>query len=302
MSRHPHLHPSPARGPRTPRHHPGPPGHPPAHRAASSAFTLIEVILAVSIAVGLLIVAVWFYRQATVYRNQLLLQADELAAIRLVTDQLASDLRAAHDDGRHAFTGDSNSVQFPKTAALPAPAARQSTSLAALTDLRLVSYRTISAMDGTNLVVRGVTRSEEPLVDTLATSQGAAIGTGSSFTTSAAAPWAGDDTNRVATPDIEAIHHLAFRYWDGTAWKDSWNSFTPPAGVEVTLASEPIPFEAGFNSIATASASGTPAAVESPVERFRRVIDIPVGMASVRNRRPSATSEPRDASTERTGP
>lgn len=295
MSRQPHLHPRPRRPARTRADSPPP-------RTTRAAFTLIEVILAISIAVGLLIVAVWFYRQATVYRNQLLVQADELAAIRLVTDQIAADLRAAHDDGRHAFTGDSNSVQFPKTAALPAPAARQPTGLAALTDLRLVSYRAISAMDGTNLVVRGVTRTEEALVDTLSPSSQSASSAAAPVAT-AVAPWAGDYTNRVETPDIEAIHHLAFRYWDGSAWKESWNSFTPPAGVEVTLASEPIPFESGLTSIATASASGSTAATaETPVERFRRVIDVPAGMASLRSRRTSPSTESRDAGGERTGP
>lgn len=217
-------------------------------------FTLVEVILAIGIAVGLLVAAVWFYRQAAEYRNQLLNASERLATIRLVTDQLANDLRTVQADGRHAFTGDSNVLQFAKSV-FPQPSGTPES------DLHRVSYRAIINSSGTNSAVTGVTREEEPLMDTPVSVAGSSNPT----------PFAETEvTNRVEVPMTDAIRHLSFRYWDGSVWRDTWNSFDPPPGVEVTLASEPLGLDPGV--------------VDTDVDRFRRVIVIPAGLR-VANRR-----------------
>lgn len=223
-------------------------------------FTLIEILLAISLAVGLLMVAMWFYQQATRYRNELLQQAERLAAVRLLADQIAGDMRAVNADGRHAFTGDSNYVRFTKAVAPPASAAGFSSPGS---DLRVVSYRTVVDSKGTNLVVTGIRRDEEPALDLVEPRRG---GSGALVT----AMESEGATNRVEQPSTEAIRHLAFRFWDGAAWKDTWNSFTPPAGLEVQLASEMISAES------TNADAGT--------DIFRRVVVIPAGALTARPR------------------
>lgn len=236
------------------------------HPAARHGFTLIEIILAISLAVGLLMVAMWFYQQATRYRNELLQQAERLAAVRLLADQIAGDMRAVNADGRHAFTGDSNYVRFTKAVAPPATAAGFNSPGS---DLRVVSYRTVVDSNGTNLVVTGIRRDEEPAIDWTESTRGT---TSRSITTALDTE---GTTNRVEKPSTDAIRHLAFRFWDGAMWKDTWNSFTPPAGLEVQLASEMISTES------TNADSGT--------DIFRRVVVIPAGAMAVRSRASTST-------------
>lgn len=221
-------------------------------RGRRDAFTLIEIILAISLAVGLLISAMWFYQTATSYRNELLRQSEQVATMRQLTDQLSGDLRAIHVDWRHAFTGDSNAIRFLK-ATSPSPSAAVM-SLPG-TDLRTIQYRAIIDTESTNAVVTGIRRDEEPALDPVANDRDRP-GSQPIFD-------AEGSTNRLEKPMTDAIHHLAFRFWDGSVWRDTWNSFTPPPGLEVTLASEPLSPEA------TNSASG--------IEIFRRVIAIPAG-------------------------
>ena len=65
-------------------------------------------------------------------------------------------------------------------------------------------------------------------------------------------------TNAPAPPVIEEIRFLQFRYWSGTNWLDAWGGSRMPGGVEVSMASEPLP-------------AGTEL-TEYPGEIFRRVI------------------------------
>lgn len=221
-------------------------------RGRRDAFTLIEIILAISLAVGLLISAMWFYQTATSYRNELLRQSEQVATMRQMTDQLSGDLRAIHVDWRHAFTGDSNSIRFIKaTSPSPSPVVMSSPG----TDLRTIQYRALINTEGTNSMVSGINRDEEPTLDPVANDRDRP-GSQPLFDVEGS-------TNRVEKPMTDAIHYLAFRFWDGTTWRDTWNSFTPPPGLEVTLANEPLTPEA------TNSASG--------IEVFRRVIAIPAG-------------------------
>ena len=56
-----------------------------------NAFTLIEVILAIGLATALLLIALTFYHQAANLRTEILRSSQDLAAIRLSLDQIASD-------------------------------------------------------------------------------------------------------------------------------------------------------------------------------------------------------------------
>ena len=214
----------------------------------SSAFTLLEVVLAITIAIAILIVALAFHQQATTLRGQLLEESERLAAVRQIMDRLSADLRVTPVNDRTGFTGDSNSLRFVTTGLPLSPGGIES-------DLKRVSYRATFSGDGTNLAVSGLTRIEEPAVDLIASRLAPALAT------------VGADTNAPATaatePLTDTIRFLSFRFWDGTAWRESWSGVTPPPGVEVSLGFEPLPPEM------------TPDLY--PGEIFRRVIFLPAG-------------------------
>jgi type II secretory pathway pseudopilin PulG len=206
----------------------------------NSAFTLLEVILAVALATGILIAMMLFYRQAADLRTQLLLETDRLTNIRLVLDRITSDLRSACSDNESllGFSGDTASLQFVRLE-LPSPSAWSKTEAThptlAQTDLRIVSYSTQSALDGTNLVLSGLARTERPLAPPRMLQESSRKSN----------PTEGDTTSKLS-PELltDAIRYLRFRYWDGTQWLDSWNDVELPHGVEVSLGTEPFPEEA----------------------------------------------------------
>ena len=84
--------------------------------ARCGAFTLVEVILAIAIATGLLVIALTFYQQATELRGQILVESERISVIRLVSDRLTADLRQAHPVAGDAesFVGGSGSDRFPR--------------------------------------------------------------------------------------------------------------------------------------------------------------------------------------------
>jgi type II secretory pathway pseudopilin PulG len=77
------------------------------------AFTLVEVILAISIAIGILVVALFFHSQASHLRAQLLDESDRIAAIRLVMERLTAELRSAFEQPQYGFTGDATRPRCP---------------------------------------------------------------------------------------------------------------------------------------------------------------------------------------------
>ncbi len=229
----------------------------------SPGFTLLEVVLAITIAIGLLLVAMTFYQQSTSLRGQLMEEAERLAAVRQVMDRLAADLRVAPAHDRVGFTGDSNSLRFATTALPLASGGMQ-------TDLRRVAYRAIYAGEGTNLSVSGLVRTEEPAVDFITSALAPALATTTIDPDSEIIPPVTSDPSPASAPAptatdplTEAVRYLSFRFWDGTAWLDSWSGIAPPPGVEVTFGFEPL------------SPDASPE--QYPSEVFRRVIFLPAG-------------------------
>jgi type II secretory pathway pseudopilin PulG len=222
-------------------------------RRSQRAFTLVEVILAVGIIAGLLVVVLYFYQQATELRTELLLTTERTSAARLLMDRLTTELRAARSHTFYAvpLVGDATYLQFITTD-LPAQTAWTGEHLGRVsrpeTDLKLVSYRREVSREDTNVV--SIARTEEPLVEL----RKAGLNESTVVVQS-------NETNRSnAVAITEAFHFVRFRYWDGRAWTESWNSTSLPAGVEVTLGSEPLPEETGS---------------EYEGEVFRRVIYLP---------------------------
>src|SRR5439155_8813829 len=71
--------------------------------ALSRGFTLVEVILAIGIAIGILMVALYLHSQATNLRAQLLRESERIAAMRLVMERLTSELRNAFAQPEYGF-------------------------------------------------------------------------------------------------------------------------------------------------------------------------------------------------------
>ena len=226
------------------------------NRGRAGAFTLIEIILAISLAIGILVVALFFHSQATNLRAQLLDESDRIAAIRLVMDRLTSELRHAFAHPRQSFTGEATSLQFvtidaPWRATLTARSS--SVRAAPRTDLKLVTYGLGKTLEGTNEVVTGLTRAERPLVAKPRSR------------TSLDAPAVPESTNAPAPglePMSEAIRFLRFRYWDGSSWSTSWDSQLLPRGVEITLGVAPLPEDSPL--------------ADYPGDVFRRVVHLPM--------------------------
>jgi hypothetical protein len=60
---------------------------------------------------------------------------------------------------------------------------------------------------------------------------------------------------------IGQAQFVRFRYWDGSAWLDDWNTPDLPVGVEISLGLEPLPVETSPD--------------DYPFEQYRRVIYLP---------------------------
>jgi hypothetical protein len=238
--------------------------------ASAAAFTLVEIILAIGLATGLLIVALTFYRQAAEMRGQILRESDRVSTMRLVLDRLAGDLRAAQPKASpgNEFTGDSTSMSFIKTAFTSLPP-NAPPGASEPTDLVRISLTTLFGTNGNRVVVSGLDRGEvclNPLASFLAlatNSSGATLALGTNLDSLSLSP--PDQTNQVTEPFADIVRFVRFRYWDGAAWQMGWTNATPPPGVEIVLST------VGLEEDAEADAY--------PTDAVRRVVFVPAGMA-----------------------
>ena len=79
--------------------------------------TLIGVVLAIVIGVGLFTGVLMFYQQAAVLRKEILRKADALSAVRLVMDRISAELRTVPPNtaGVAILSGDSRSLRILHT-------------------------------------------------------------------------------------------------------------------------------------------------------------------------------------------
>jgi prepilin-type N-terminal cleavage/methylation domain-containing protein len=249
-------------------------------------FTLLEVVLALSIALGLLVVVLYYYQQASVLRDSILRSTAGLAAVRLCLDRLGTELRTASGQPGD-FRGGPQEIEFLHCD-LPEPAnavpGEVSTETEPRFPLRRIRYALSIAGEASD--DSGLLRTEE----FVAVTPPAAAAEDQSFASPGAPPDLPPDTNDVWAAEsatevdegtrlttsfpsagvpaltIPELRYLRLRYWDGAAWQESWSASTLPRGVEITLALEALPDDAAPESL--------------PAEVFRRVIALPTGLAT----------------------
>ena len=233
--------------------------------AGSRGFTLIEVVLAIVIGVGLFTGVLMFYRQSAVLREEILRKADALSAVRLVMDRVSTELRTIPPStaGVPILSGDSKSLRILHTA-VPSKAAWRGGNLGRASiveaDWVEVSYRWSSDTNQPGLFRQERTHTASAPVSTNLLTE--------------IEPLTGNSTNAIlpsgGIPLSEAIAYLRFRYWDGTRWE----KLQPPTAVEISLGLEPIEDEFMGD---TADSEGAPGQ-EYPFEVFRRVIALPAAL------------------------
>lgn len=225
---------------------------------ARSGFTLLEVILALSLAVGLLFAGLLLYRQTAALREGIQDELEEISAARLIMDRLTGELQGCTVDHglRLGLHGSANQIRFLTTAFPPAEAwtvAEGDVGIGPQFDLRTVHYR---------LAHRAVGETEEddpsPVIER--TERRFLTATGGHAKAS-----------ERAFPLSSNLSYMRFRYHDGWTWRDDWHAGHLPLGVEVTLA-----VEAPVKSAIVETVEGKEL---FPLGVFRRVICLPAAGA-----------------------
>lgn len=257
------------------------------------AFTLLEVLLALSIAIGLLVVVLFYYQQAALLRDSTLESVTGLAAVRLCMDRLGTELRTASAQP-DSFRGGSQEIEFlhcelPESGAAATAEADAHVSTPLL--LRRIRYAMPASEESS--AVGGLVRTETmvtpaaPEADEADPNSVEAHRAETGFVEESSEPPDTNDVWAVETASVEEegtrittsfpsagappltipeLRYLRLRYWDGAQWQDAWSGSDLPRGIEVTLALEPVPPDAAPGTL--------------PGEVFRRVIAIPAGLAS----------------------
>ena len=229
----------------------------------SRGMTLLEVVLAVTIASGVMISAMVFYRQAIEIRRRLYAEVLSLESARLVMDRITNELRAAtsYKFLEMGMEGDTTEVQFV-TARVPR---RRLWELrkgeidqsSPEHDLQIVGYRLRTAQDKQtgNEIIIGLERTSQGILTARTTE----------------ADSNDEKTDERAHPELRkgikyrlmssGLHFLRFRYWRGGIWLESWTGGDLPHALEITMGTEPLGEET------------TAAEYQYPV--FRRVVYIP---------------------------
>ncbi len=229
-----------------------------ARRTPGRAFTLVEVILAVSLTMGLVMAALAFYQQIISTRQAF---ADRLGTVevtatrRAVMERMTGELRSAivYPFLQMGLTGDSEGMRF-MVASLPGQDVWADEDISDLPsvpqhDVRIVGYRLRHSEDPNtgDEIIEGIERTEQTVIT---------------------AEIAEEDIDIAATLIAPSFQFLSLRYWDNQSgdWLETWDGGDVPLAVEIVIGIEPLP------------ENTEPA--EYPFETFRRVVYVPAGKTS----------------------
>jgi len=216
--------------------------------------TLIEIVLAITLTVGLMTAALSFYQHVADVRADFggQLKAVRLtAARRAVMDRITDELRGAmvYQFLQFGLAGGPDNVQF-MTAAVPGPSVWAVENILDEParpehDVQIVGYRLRIVEDANgDEVIAGLARIHQNIVAAETAEEGEGI------------------LSSLIAPQFKFV---SFRYWDAEVgeWIDSWDSGELPLAVEVVLGVEPLPEDLE--------------PIDYPFETFRRVVHVPGG-------------------------
>ena len=236
------------------RHRTVPPaGRRPGARLAprAGAFTLLEVVLAVALALGLLTSLLAFHARAASARQRVLEQLDALSAERRLMDRRTGELRGAitYPFLQFGLRGEPDRITF-LSACLPSaaswsPAPADEAPRPPEHGLQMIGYRPRVETDeeGVDRVV-GLERTCQKVIAARTAEEGKEIAVA------------------LIAPQVRFVQ---FRYWDGGAWAPTWSEGSLPAAVEVALGREALPVGV--------------APEDYPYDLARRVIHLPAAGA-----------------------
>jgi len=251
----------------------------------AAAFTILEVMLAIVIATGLLATAMYYYQQAARFRNDLLEETERIGSARLILDRLSTELRCSlyHPARSVGAKGGADWIEFLKSSVPSQASWRVQTESEPPaypeTGYRLIRYELLKKP-----LLNGSLDNEanQQMVEQMTSQRVRRSGDTNDVLASL---MQGDAINRierrlltakVSTNDIvvvridpvritDQLKYLKFRYLNGSAWVDTWPGPQLPLGVEVSLGIEPM--------------SATNLLEEYTNHVFRRVVPIPSSAA-----------------------
>jgi prepilin-type N-terminal cleavage/methylation domain-containing protein len=238
-------------------------------RRVRRGFTLIEVVLAVALSLALVVAMLAFYEQVVDVRAKVRAEAQIVSEEQKIMDLMTQDLRSAFVLPAVSMGVDGATLQQIRmvTVGLPGGMSWVAPSMMGVTgvatgdlpppqgDLQIIGYRLrIEQDDQGQTAVTGLERTcqRTPTLET------AVEGDEHGLTVD------GTPADIFVTPLTFSIRFLRLRYWDGSAWQDSWSSGDLPGAVEIILGRDVLP-------------DGSDPA-DYPGTTFRRMVAIPAGV------------------------
>jgi type II secretory pathway component PulJ len=218
-------------------------------RHARAGFTLLEIVLAVALALALVAAMLTFYQQVVQVRASLGQEIDKTSAERAVMNLLTTELRGARTSRQISMglEGGLDQVRLVTTC-LPGPTTwivttSTETPPGAERDIQIVGWRLriVEDEDG-QLVIMGIERTCQKNLTARVAEEGKEIQT------------------LLVSPRFKFIR---FRYWDGNTWLESWSGGDLPGAAEIVLGEDPLPEGAQ--------------PMDYPYPIFRRVVYLPAG-------------------------
>lgn len=196
-------------------------------RVGKAGFTLLEVTLAVSLTLVLMVAMLTFYRQVTGVRAAVLKEIELVGAERAVMDLMTEEVRGAFVFRflGQGMDGSADQMRFAAVT-LPSPSVwliqgmTETEEIPPERDLQIVGYRIRYSEDEYgDLVVDGLERTCQKTL-TLRVAE---------------------ETEEDEESEIQAslltphIKFLRLGYWDGSAWLESWSGGDLPQALEIVL-------------------------------------------------------------------
>jgi len=250
-------------------------------RSFAAAFTVLEVMLSIVIASGLLATAMYFYQQASQFRNDLLKENERISSARLILDRLSAELRCVlyHPERRVGVRGGGDWIEFLKSS-IPSMASWQIPNESDPLPYPETGYRLVRYELTKKPILQGIMQNDanQKMIDQMTSKLSSDLNSSDE----ALAPLMQGDaidrieqrlltaktsTNSVFQVRIDPVRitdqlkHMRFRYLNGGVWVDTWPGPAIPSGIEIILGIE--------------SMSGTNLFEEYTNHVFRRVVPMP---------------------------